>query len=78
MVDLERQLRIEVAQRVVRQAGKMQHGVEAEEIRHLEFADVFAQARDVVDRTAALERATLVKVAVAAEHIVSGLEQRWR
>ncbi len=41
MVDLIRQLRIEIAERIVRQASQMENSIEAVEVRDVHIAHIF-------------------------------------
>ena len=79
MVDLVGELGVEVAERIVGQAGEMDDGVEADEVGVLDVADVLADRRDVIRRAEPVaEGAPLVKVAVEAGHVMAALaEQRY-
>ena len=47
MVDVVGELRIQVAQRIVRQRGQMYHGIKAREVRCRQIAKILAELGNV-------------------------------
>ena len=66
---------IQVAQWVVRQAGKMQNGFEAFDILQSYITNVFADFRDLCDTVA--EGAALEKIGVESNDFMPRLQQHW-
>ena len=75
VIDVERYLRIEVSERIVRQSGEMDHRLDALQVALREVAHILHQGWHRHDGAAGFECAALIKVAVAADHLVTGLEQ---
>jgi hypothetical protein len=75
MVDLEGQTRIQVAQGIVRKAGKMENGVKALHILQGRITNVFADLRYVGDPVT--EGAALEKVSIEPNYFMPCLQQHW-
>ena len=76
MIDLVRQRRVQIAQRIVGERRQMDDGIEAAQIRDLEGADVLAEGRDRL--APGTERRAAIEVSVDAGHLVPGLLQKRR
>src|SRR5580704_9783149 len=75
MIDVVRELRIEVTHGVVRQCREMNHRVEAVEVRHREVTKVFSNLWNLFGRLP--ELAACKQVCIEAKHLViGGLEDR--
>ena len=78
MVDVLGQRRVEIAERVVRQAGEMEDRIEAIEVVHRDVTDVLADRGDTrrLDRVAT-ERRAGVQVCVESDDLMAfGHEHR--
>src|SRR5262249_38056958 len=78
MVDLIRQFRPQIAERIVRERGEMQHGIKSNEVRHLYVSDVFPDRRHFVNGTARQKRAPRIEITVQSGHLMTGAGQHWR
>ena len=66
---------IEVAQRIIRQRGEMNDGIEARHVLKLKVAHVLAQTRHGHDGAALCEGAPLIQIAIAAGNLVACCDQ---
>ncbi len=74
MVDVVGQLRVEVAERIVRQGGEVDDGLEALEMAGLDVPDVEPDAGDLLP--AIPEAARLVEARVEPHHLVTGFQEQ--
>jgi hypothetical protein len=70
VIDLVRQVRIEISQRIVRERGEMHDGVASAQVGGLDVANILHDGGHL--RHAAAERAAVIQVDVHAEHVVPG------
>ena len=78
MIDVVGEVRPQIAERIVRQCGQMQDGVEAGEIVERCVTRVLLDRRHVEDRAAGRERAARIEVGVHSNDVVAGLRQHRR
>ena len=74
MVDVVRELRVEVTERIVRQGGEVDDGFETLEMAGLDVPEIKPDAGDLLP--AIPEAARLVEAGVEPHHLVTGLDQQ--
>ena len=75
MIDLVGELRSKIPERIVRQGGQVDDGVEPLEICELDVANILSDMRHLRDIAARGEGAAFIEIAVEADYLMARPQQ---